>query len=134
MTLPYKMVVQYSQENKEYKDNARDILCEHLGFEPDILKSLKAELYLRHLLKKIDDGKLPKERLKEGISFCVKIVKKWSAEHWPNPLPCSPEGEPDFFDLKWIREIALNNPEVQRLIKEKNQAIAFIKAEPQGSA
>ena len=122
MALSFEKISRYGSENKEYKDQARKILCDRLGFEPDILISHLAELHLRHSLKIMADGKITLKKFEEKITFCAMVVNKWQEEP-PKSKYKTKKGEPDLYDYEWIREVALSSDEVQRLLKERRKLL-----------
>ncbi|MEM9884372.1 MAG: hypothetical protein AAF849_00655 [Bacteroidota bacterium] len=67
---------EYESENLDYADKARKIICDALGFEPDLKASRLAELNLRKSLKRFDAGELDERQIKVHISQFCNIVKK----------------------------------------------------------
>lgn len=74
----------YGDENPEYKNKARELLCDSLGFEPPIHISMASEVTLRRILKKLDDGECGQETLDFQLNFQTRLLKRIVPEYAPN--------------------------------------------------
>lgn len=72
----YDKFKRYSEEDVEYKDEARKLLCDSLGFEPPIHLSMTSELTLRQNLRNVSSGKIKKDVLQKSVDFHTSLVKK----------------------------------------------------------
>ncbi|WP_394972560.1 hypothetical protein [uncultured Croceitalea sp.] len=57
-----------------YKAQAREIVCNHLTYEPPIELSVLGELRIRNALKKYDHGEITKITLEEIIEFHSDVI------------------------------------------------------------
>ncbi len=64
----------YKTENLEYKTQARDIICQQLGYEPLFPLSVSAELRIRNDLKRFELGEISKSSLDFQIQFQKNVV------------------------------------------------------------
>lgn len=76
-----KLRNRYASENIHHKDKARQLLVNALGFEPNIEKSIDAELILRNSLQKIDDGHLDNDTFKLQVTLLVETVSRMTSRH-----------------------------------------------------
>ncbi|MDD7887864.1 hypothetical protein [Flavivirga sp. 57AJ16] len=70
----WEKLERYSNEDIEYKDEARKLICQSLGFEPPIHISMVAELTFRQNLKKIASGEISKKILDEQIEIQTNLI------------------------------------------------------------
>jgi hypothetical protein len=73
----------YFTENKQYADKARELICNEIGFKPEIKALRQPELSLRNSLKRFDDGDLSQEKLDRHISMYSYCVKKNVLKYMP---------------------------------------------------
>ncbi|MEO1033386.1 MAG: hypothetical protein AAFX55_18505 [Bacteroidota bacterium] len=66
----------YVYKDGKYKDQARKIICDSLGFEPPIFISMIAELTFRQNLRKIDLGLISKDVLEQQIEIQTELIEK----------------------------------------------------------
>jgi len=66
----------YATKDVQYKEQAREIICNSLGFEPPIHISMIAELTFRQNLRKIDLGTIGKDILEEQIEIQTELIEK----------------------------------------------------------
>ncbi len=59
----------YYQDNLEYKDVARQVFIDEMGFEPPLEASMAAEFFHRSTLKLFDEGGTTKERLQRALTI-----------------------------------------------------------------
>ena len=64
----------YNNDDLEYKDQARSIICKSLGFEPPIHISVVAELTFRQNLRKIALGEISNEVLNNQIEIQTDLI------------------------------------------------------------
>ena len=75
MTKRYNLILnmdklsRYATENAEYKDKARKLFVDWLGYEPDLRASWEAELMMRQSLKRVADGDLPEDKIPAHIEI-----------------------------------------------------------------
>lgn len=70
----------YETKDLVYKDQARQLICENLGYEPPLKVSVLSELYLRNALKRHEEGEKSKESLQDYIDFQVTFIKRLMME------------------------------------------------------
>ena len=58
-------LVHYESENPEFKNEAKNLLTNFLGFKPDLHASWKQELNIRIALERVREGTLTSEQLKK---------------------------------------------------------------------
>ena len=74
----------YSENDLEYKEEARELICKSLGFEPPIHISMMAELTFRQNLRKIASGKISYLVLQEQIKIQTDlIIQKFIPQYAP---------------------------------------------------
>lgn len=66
----------YNQDHLEFKDEARALLTESLGFEPPLHLSVTGELTIRQILQDIANGEDCKKGLTYQISIHTDIIKE----------------------------------------------------------
>ena len=64
----------YKTKDLAYKDQARELLCQHLGYDPPLRASVLSELILRSALKRLDEGNNTQEGLDDCLDFQSKVV------------------------------------------------------------
>lgn len=69
----------YEKKNPEYKNEARKLLCDALGFEPPIHVSVVSEIGIRAVL----NANLPKDELEKSISYHTDLIKKITRKNAP---------------------------------------------------
>ncbi|WP_406684324.1 hypothetical protein N1F78_00935 [Seonamhaeicola sp. MEBiC1930] len=70
----------YETENLEYKTQAREIICEQLGYEPLFPLSSLAELRVRNALKRFELDEISKSSLDFQIQFQKNVVNSIMTE------------------------------------------------------
>ncbi len=65
----------YESENAEFKDEAKKLMVEYLGFEPELGASWKEELWIRQTLKRIKEGKATPEQLALKVEAVGGLTK-----------------------------------------------------------
>lgn len=73
-----KLESKYLTENIDYKDQARQILIDEIGFEPDFRVSIDAELSIRRALYKFNNQQIDKTQLDGLIEVMSKTVTSLS--------------------------------------------------------
>jgi len=76
-----KKLKDYETKDLTYKDQARRIICNKLGFEPPIELSVLGELCVRSSLKRYDKGEFDKKSLDEKINFHTNVINSVLLEH-----------------------------------------------------
>ena len=71
----------YNGKDLIYKDQARQILVDRLGYEPPLRASALSEMILRAKLRKLDNKERLDKPLEEWIDFHVNFVNKLMMEH-----------------------------------------------------
>ncbi|MFL1013239.1 hypothetical protein [Flavisericum labens] len=71
----------YATKDLDYKIQARNIVCDRLGYEPPIELSVLGELCIRTALKGYDNQEFSKEKLQEKIDFHVNTIKTVMLEY-----------------------------------------------------
>jgi len=71
----WQRIQDYAEKDLEYKEQAREIICKSLGFEPPIHISMLSELTLRQNLRNISNGKITKDTLDKSIEFQLDFIK-----------------------------------------------------------
>lgn len=71
----------YYQTDLTYKDQAREIVCKKLGYQPPIELSVLSELCIRSSLKRYDKGEFDKKSLDEKINFHTNVINSVLLEH-----------------------------------------------------
>jgi hypothetical protein len=69
-----ELLESYGMKDLDFKAQARQILCDRLGFEPPIELSVHAELCLRNALKRYWERRLSQEKLDNIIQFQTHVV------------------------------------------------------------
>ncbi|WP_303316850.1 hypothetical protein Q4Q34_08580 [Flavivirga abyssicola] len=72
---PYRYK-EYKNENLEYADKVRKIVCDNLGFEPSLKASCSLEINLRKSLKRFDNNELTERQIKVHINDFCHVIKK----------------------------------------------------------
>lgn len=70
----------YETKDLAYKDQARKLICDHLGYEPPLRISVLSEVILRRALKLHEQGKTSKDSLKQSIEFQGGFIKRLMME------------------------------------------------------
>lgn len=71
----------YSTKDLDYKTQARDIVCEKLGYSPPIELSVLSELCIRNALKRFNKGEFSRETLDKKIDFQTHVIKTVMLEY-----------------------------------------------------
>ena len=71
----------YKTQDLDYKTQAREIVCERLGYEPPVELSVFGELCIRSALKRFDNGEFSKEDLDKKIEFHTGVVNTVMLEY-----------------------------------------------------
>ena len=71
----------YATKDLDYKTQAREIVCEKLGYKLPIELSVLGELCIRSALKQFDKGEFSKEILNKKIDFQTHVIKAIMLEH-----------------------------------------------------
>lgn len=70
----------YKEKDLVYKDQARKIMCEHLGYVPPLRISVMSEVILRGALKRHEEGETSIESLAKSIEFQIDFVNRLMME------------------------------------------------------
>ncbi len=73
----------YSENDLDYKHQARSLLTKALGFEPPIQLSVMGEVAIRKTLREIANGEDHQHILENKIELYSTIIKKMIPEHTP---------------------------------------------------
>lgn len=73
--LDMESLVYYQTENAEFKDEARKLLVDYLGFEPELGASWKQEVRLRLTLKRIQEGTNTPKQLEKQVEVFAGLTK-----------------------------------------------------------
>lgn len=65
----------YTTKDLDYRIQARDIVCQSLGYEPPIELSVFGELCIRNALKQFDNGAISKTALDKKTAFHIQTIK-----------------------------------------------------------
>ena len=68
-------LVHYESENPEFKNEAKNLLTNFLGFKPDLHASWKQELNIRIALERVREGTLTSEQLKKQVEIFGQLTK-----------------------------------------------------------
>ncbi len=81
--MKWKHFDRYEKENLEYKDQARAMICERLGFEPPIPISITGEMTIRKILRKMDNGEHVGDNLNYQLDVQTDVIKKRIPKYAP---------------------------------------------------
>ena len=73
----------YGENDIEYKDQARALLTEALGFEPPIQFSLMGEVAIRKTLREIANGEDNQRILENKIELYSESIRRMIPEYAP---------------------------------------------------
>ena len=65
----------YQSENIEFKEEAKKLIADYLGFQPELGASWKEELWIRQTLKRVQEGKATSEQLEQKIKALGGLTK-----------------------------------------------------------
>ncbi len=71
----------YSTKDLDYKTQAREMVCQSLGYEPPIELSVFGELCIRSALKRYNNDEFSKQSLDEKIDFHIGVIKTVMLEY-----------------------------------------------------
>ena len=76
----------YSQDRLEYKDEARKLICDGLGFNAPVSLTMIYEVSLREALESLYEGSVTKERFDQGLKDHITENIKFIECHAPEYL------------------------------------------------
>ena len=79
----WESVKRYSENNLEYKTQARALLTKSLGFEPPVQLSMTGEIAIRRTLREISEGKNKQDTLENKIQLYSGLIKKMIPKYTP---------------------------------------------------
>ena len=74
--MEWSAIEAYMSENIAYKDEARDLITQQLGFAPNLQASRSIEIGMRHSLRLLEEGKITQNRFNRETHNCVKMVQR----------------------------------------------------------
>jgi len=73
----------YGKIDLKYKDQARAIICQHLGFEPPRPLSITGEMTIRKILRKMDNGEDVGDNLSYQLEVQTNAIKNRIVKYAP---------------------------------------------------
>lgn len=73
----------YNAQNLKYKDEARKLFINELGFEPSIRASMDFELKIRKQLRKVDEGRLDREIVDSNVELFSNVIRGLIKDYIP---------------------------------------------------
>ncbi len=74
--MEWSAIEAYMSENIAYKDEARHLITQQLGFVPNLQASRSIEIGMRHSLRLLEEGKITQDRFNRETHNCVKMVQR----------------------------------------------------------
>ena len=79
----WSRIKDYAEKDIEHKQEAREIVCKSLGFEPPIHISMLSEITIRQNLRKVLTGEISKDVLQNSIEFQLDFIKTLILKYEP---------------------------------------------------
>jgi len=83
MRMKWNRFDRYGKIDIKYKDQARKMICDRLGFEPPIPISIPGEMTIRKILRKMDSGEHVGDNLNYQLDLHTGLIKKWIPKYAP---------------------------------------------------
>lgn len=74
--MEWSAIKEYMNQNRAYKDEARQLITKQLGFAPNLQASRSIELGLRHSLKLLDKGEISRKKLQRELYNATLMVQR----------------------------------------------------------
>jgi len=73
----------YLNTKPEFKEEARQLISNELGFEPNLQASMMPEIQIRGSIERFHKGELSREKLKKHVNTMVKYIEDEIIEKYP---------------------------------------------------
>ena len=83
MRMSWDRFDRYGKIDIKYKDQARAMICKHLGFEPPRPISIPGEMTLRKILRKMDNNEDVGDNLNYQLEVQTKLIRDRITKYAP---------------------------------------------------